>query len=282
MTTHVQAKQIVDSLGLEPVQSLAVRLVGLHETHYGDGWSGAGVGSNNWGAVTAPATATNVFQHKDSRFDEATGKVVQYVTNFRRYATPADGARGLANVLLLDSRGQPRQNVAEALARRDLMGLATAMRENRYYLGVKPFHEAVLDYHRALTKAYNAIQAATGETLFDEVEGPLAAGPPEPEQPPELSSYWLPVGSSWALSKALPVLQRNASGELVAVVQQLLGIDADEDFGPTTELVVRAFQRDRGLRDDGVVGPKTWFCLFEFAAQAAAVRDTAKPTHPKG
>ncbi|MFD6420004.1 helix-turn-helix domain-containing protein [Streptomyces sp. NPDC060194] len=52
--------------------------------------------------------------------------------------------------------------------------------------------------------------------------------------------------------------------EAVAEVQCLVlehGFDpqgVDASFGPNTRAAVRAFQRARGLDDDGVVGPKTW------------------------
>jgi peptidoglycan hydrolase-like protein with peptidoglycan-binding domain len=35
----------------------------------------------------------------------------------------------------------------------------------------------------------------------------------------------------------------------------------DGSFGRNTESAVRAFQREAGLDDDGVVGPETWAAL---------------------
>lgn len=58
------------------------------------------------------------------------------------------------------------------------------------------------------------------------------------------------------------------SGDDVMAVQEALteaGFDPGEidgDYGPLTEEAVRAFQRDRGLKVDGVVGPITWAALF--------------------
>jgi len=40
-------------------------------------------------------------------------------------------------------------------------------------------------------------------------------------------------------------------------------LSVDHDFGPTTEAMVKVFQRDHGLTIDGVVGQKTWAALAE-------------------
>jgi len=53
-------------------------------------------------------------------------------------------------------------------------------------------------------------------------------------------------------------LRRGDYGADVAVVQRQVGARADGDFGPLTEAAVKAWQRARGLYDDGIVGPKTW------------------------
>ncbi|MFF5705680.1 peptidoglycan-binding protein [Streptomyces sp. NPDC012794] len=37
--------------------------------------------------------------------------------------------------------------------------------------------------------------------------------------------------------------------------------DVDGEFGPKTERAVKAFQRDRRLGVDGIVGPRTWAAL---------------------
>lgn len=59
-----------------------------------------------------------------------------------------------------------------------------------------------------------------------------------------------------------PTLRRGMSGQAVREMQQVManrgwGLDADGDFGTKTENVVIAFQREKGLMDDGVVGPIT-------------------------
>lgn len=67
-----------------------------------------------------------------------------------------------------------------------------------------------------------------------------------------------PIGGGAAV-----VLRKGSKGELVAKLQNKLkdaGFDpgaADGVFGPKTEAAVRAFQQQKGLAVDGVVGPQT-------------------------
>ena len=68
----------------------------------------------------------------------------------------------------------------------------------------------------------------------------------------------------------LPMLRYGDTGKTVAAMQLLLmgygyncgGYGADGEFGSGTEGSVCAFQRDRGLEDDGVCGPLTWRALL--------------------
>jgi len=66
-------------------------------------------------------------------------------------------------------------------------------------------------------------------------------------------------------------IQQGARGEAVRDIQhRLLGVgmrintdELDGSFGSSTESAVQAFQRDRGLPEDGIVGPDTWSQLVE-------------------
>lgn len=63
-----------------------------------------------------------------------------------------------------------------------------------------------------------------------------------------------------------PTLHRGSQGEDVAVLQRALRADGqtiaiDGDYGPATELAVRAYQRSRGLVVDGIVAAATWQAL---------------------
>lgn len=64
--------------------------------------------------------------------------------------------------------------------------------------------------------------------------------------------------------------RQNATGEAVRDIQdRLLGLgedpapDAPGEFGDGTRQAVIAFQRSRGLAQDGIVGPDTWRALYE-------------------
>ena len=68
---------------------------------------------------------------------------------------------------------------------------------------------------------------------------------------------------------AEPTLRQGSSGEPVRQLQEALrelGHDpgaVDGEFGPRTEAAVKAFQHDRGIAADGVVGPITWINIDE-------------------
>jgi hypothetical protein len=62
-------------------------------------------------------------------------------------------------------------------------------------------------------------------------------------------------------------LQKGSSGPWVLTLQRRLKergwtLDADGDFGPVTDRVIRAFQADKRLEVDGEVGPRTWTALW--------------------
>lgn len=71
-------------------------------------------------------------------------------------------------------------------------------------------------------------------------------------------------------AKHRPILREGAEGEDVRFLQRYLGVSTDGEFGPMTEHVVIAFQADKGLAADGVVGRKTWEKLLE----KTVIRDT--------
>ena len=56
-------------------------------------------------------------------------------------------------------------------------------------------------------------------------------------------------------------ITRGASGSAVAVIQSIVGADADGRFGPRTKAAVQAWQRAHGLVADGIVGRLTWAAM---------------------
>ena len=62
-------------------------------------------------------------------------------------------------------------------------------------------------------------------------------------------------------------VKRGVNGDATRQVQQRLAergwtIEVDGEFGPATAAIVRAFQAEKGLDADGVVGPRTWDALW--------------------
>ncbi|WP_017314725.1 peptidoglycan-binding domain-containing protein [Mastigocladopsis repens] len=69
-----------------------------------------------------------------------------------------------------------------------------------------------------------------------------------------------------------PTLRRGSTGEQVAIVQKVLKDGGyyngaiDSNFGEKTETAVKAFQKDKKLLVDGIIGDKTWEALSLLAS----------------
>lgn len=57
------------------------------------------------------------------------------------------------------------------------------------------------------------------------------------------------------------VIKPGYKGELVAFLQERLGIATDAVYGPKTKAAVIQFQKNNNLVADGIVGPRTWSML---------------------
>ena len=72
---------------------------------------------------------------------------------------------------------------------------------------------------------------------------------------------WLNIDEA---DQSNPTIKKGSTGNPVRRAQKRLtlgGYDAggvDGSFGAKTEAAVKHFQKDRGLTQDGIVGPKTW------------------------
>jgi peptidoglycan hydrolase-like protein with peptidoglycan-binding domain len=56
----------------------------------------------------------------------------------------------------------------------------------------------------------------------------------------------------------MTILSRGDAGEAVQVLQQVLGVPADGQFGPATESALIAYQDANDLDADGIAGPDTF------------------------
>lgn len=134
------------------------QLVGLHETSYGRGWKPPGAGSHNMGAITGEGPA-GFFEYHDSRAGKD-GKVIDYVTKFRKYPDDASGLADLLNQVL-------KSNVRAAIQAGSMGKAVAAMYANKYFLGVKPYPSPAVPqgYMAALQKLLPGVENATGHTI---------------------------------------------------------------------------------------------------------------------
>jgi len=94
--------------------------------------------------------------------------------------------------------------------------------------------------------------------------------------------YWavpVGIGGDIPVPDKKPTLRRGDKGVYVTLLQTQLinrGYDlgkwgADGSYGAATEAAVRAFQRDAGLTEDGICGPKTWAAIDDTTARLFTV-----------
>jgi chitosanase len=92
-----------------------------------------------------------------------------------------------------------------------------------------------------------------------------------PDEPPVPARVPEPHTSAPILQLTRPFMRGDDVRNLqIALRNHGFGGDADGTFGPLTEVLVKQFQKKRGLPADGVVGPMTWQELNEDMAGSAA------------
>ncbi len=67
---------------------------------------------------------------------------------------------------------------------------------------------------------------------------------------------------------ACPTVKKGAKGNITRLIQERLNsvgfnLTLDGIFGENTKKAVKVFQKNRGLTEDGIVGPKTWEWLLK-------------------
>ena len=244
MTTHAQAREHAlqalvsrfdGATTLGEVKALAG--VGCLETRYGDGWKGAGVGSNNMGAQQCGSGwKGDRFVYVDTH-PNADGSSSTYRACFRKYATPEAGWFALVDIVYVN---RARDRVRKAAQQNDWKGVSEGLYRTGYYEGFgKTPAERVANHLRSLTKAIAAADKAPMPIV------PMATLP--------------------------TTVRRGSRGEAVKLLQRELRLAADGIFGAITDAALRVYQHDHGLLMDGVCGPKTWAVLFadEYVPEAA-------------
>ena len=123
--------------------------------------------------------------------------------------------------------------------------------------------QAVREFQRLFGLPQNGIiDQNTWYRIIDEsnlLQGAPCPAPPQPPPPPP--TVWPPFPGV--------ILREGMTGPSIRQVQERLNVlganprlSEDGIFGPRTAAAVRAFQQQRGLNADGIVGPITWNALF--------------------
>jgi hypothetical protein len=95
---------------------------------------------------------------------------------------------------------------------------------------------------------------------------------------------WKQAPTAEEVKAGKKVLSFGMIGDFVATVQNKLksvGINPgaiDKKFGQNTLKAIKDFQRKNGLKDDGLVGKKTYAAMFEVKPQAQPEQTNVKPT----
>lgn len=139
--------------------------VALHETTFGAGWRGEGVGSNNMGAIQGDASWTGATFGGTDTHPTSTGGAVAYSQAFRAYPNALAGWQDLVRELYVR-----RSSVRNAARGGDVLGVAKAMRATRYYEGQGATEaERIRGYAQALADAlweidHNVLRGTSAES----------------------------------------------------------------------------------------------------------------------
>lgn len=235
----IEAFRAVTGMNGTAFEHRMVHSVAELETGFGRGWSGAGRGSNNMGAIQdghLPCDPAFSFQYTDTT-PQPDGSSKSYSICFKKYPSRLEGVKDLVRVMVMN-----RPAVKQALKKRSELGVSAALYISGYYEGFGPDEDdRIVNHYLALFRNARKIAIGLGEPA------PVGA---KLLIPPEA-----------ALSK--PVLRRGSTGAAVQEWQRLLGVVADGQFGPATEFSTKQWQTIHGLKADGVVGPATWATMIQ-------------------
>ena len=127
-----------------------------------------------------------------------------------------------------------------------------------------------------------AVSPATTKTDTSNVLGtqvgsksPLSYAPGQaPQKPTTTTTQWFKAPSEQEVIAGTKMLKIGAVGDVVKKIQQALGFtgrNIDGKFGNNTFNAVKKFQKEVGLKDDGIVGSDTYTRLFRPQAEKANV-----------
>jgi hypothetical protein len=177
---------------------------------------------------------------------------------------PASGCDGnvIAALAIKDAR------VTYVIWNKRIYSRARAAEGWRAYTGTNPHtkhcHISIRAGSRADTRPWAWLSASGAPAS----PAPPAESPGDTaHKPPSGADGGAPSTSGAAGYPNVP-LRQGSTGAAVRKVQARLhalrwDVTADGIFGAETARVVRAFQRRKGLLDDGIVGRKTWRALFD-------------------
>lgn len=72
------------------------------------------------------------------------------------------------------------------------------------------------------------------------------------------------------------LLKLGSKGKEVEFIQYFLNIKVDGDFGPATETAVKAYQKSKNLKEDGIVGDNTWSIIKNLSTDSQELTYTTK------
>jgi Transglycosylase-like domain/Putative peptidoglycan binding domain len=89
-------------------------------------------------------------------------------------------------------------------------------------------------------------------------------------------------GSTQSASEEAPTLKLGSTGSAVKAVQRRLRVPTTGYFGSKTHAAVKRFQRSRGLKADGIVGPATAKALGVKVTSSSYATGGASPSSSDG
>lgn len=122
----------------------------------------------------------------------------------------------------------------------------------------------VIEAHGTLKGVIKSKLAEDRWTFYGELknvnyDGTAPAQDPQPEKPKDETTVSLPTIRKG--NKNIYVKQLQTMLQKLGYNLGICGVDGD--YGTQTEKAVKEFQRDKGLAQDGVCGPKTWAAIQE-------------------